>query len=171
MSKPASNTQSCLADPRKVPFLNYLMLFLMVLTVGMTGVIALRIASFREDDAPDWLKSHYEFQRRTFWLGVAPIIACLVVVTVLRTQGILSLALVLVPLIAVDGRGTRLGRGKGHYDRALTRLKKNRARLIGVGWSPQRLVDTIPRDEWDVPLDAFASPDGLEWFGQVPLPF
>ena len=79
--------------------------------------------------------------------------------------------LVLVPLIAVDGRGTRLGRGKGHYDRALTRLKKNRARLIGVGWSPQRLVDTIPRDEWDVPLDAFASPDGLEWFGQVPLPF
>ena len=79
--------------------------------------------------------------------------------------------LVLVPLIAVDGRGTRLGRGKGHYDRALTRLKKNRARLMGVGWSPQRLVDTIPRDEWDVPLDAFASPDGLEWFGQVPLPF
>jgi 5-formyltetrahydrofolate cyclo-ligase len=77
--------------------------------------------------------------------------------------------LVLVPLIAIDGRGTRLGRGKGHYDRALIRLKKNRARLIGVGWPIQRLVDTIPRDEWDVPLDGFASPDGVEWFGQMPL--
>jgi 5-formyltetrahydrofolate cyclo-ligase len=79
--------------------------------------------------------------------------------------------LVLVPLIAIDSRGTRLGRGKGHYDRALIRLKKNRARLIGVGWPLQRLADTIPRDDWDVPLDAFASPDGVEWFGQFPLPF
>jgi len=33
--------------------------------------------------------------------------------------------LVLVPLIAIDGRGTRLGRGKGHYDRALVRLRKD----------------------------------------------
>lgn len=73
--------------------------------------------------------------------------------------------LVLVPLIAVDGHGTRLGRGKGHYDRALTRLKKNGARLVGVGWPLQRLTETIPADEWDVPLDAFASPDGLELFG------
>ena len=72
--------------------------------------------------------------------------------------------LVLVPSIAVDGRGTRLGRGKGHYDRALVRLKKNGARLIGVGWQIQRLAETIPNDEWDVPLDAFASPDGLEIF-------
>jgi 5-formyltetrahydrofolate cyclo-ligase len=77
--------------------------------------------------------------------------------------------LVLVPLIAIDGRGTRLGRGKGHYDRALVRLKKNRARLIGVGWPIQRLADTIPRDEWDIPLDGLASPEGVEWFGQLPL--
>ena len=77
--------------------------------------------------------------------------------------------LVLVPLIAIDGRGTRLGRGKGHYDRALLRLKKNKARLIGIGWPVQRVADTIPKDDWDVPLDGFASPDGLEWFGQLPL--
>ena len=72
--------------------------------------------------------------------------------------------LVLVPLIAVDGEGTRLGRGKGHYDRALVRLKKNGARLIGVGWTSQRLSETIPGDAWDVPLDAFASPEGIEVF-------
>jgi 5-formyltetrahydrofolate cyclo-ligase len=72
--------------------------------------------------------------------------------------------LVLVPLIAIDGNGTRLGRGKGHYDRALIHLKKIGARLVGVGWSPQRLAVTIPADDWDVPLDGFASQDGLEWF-------
>ena len=73
--------------------------------------------------------------------------------------------LVLVPLIAIDGSGTRLGRGKGHYDRALIRLKKSRARLIGVGWAMQRLTESIPADEWDVPLDGFASPERLELFG------
>jgi 5-formyltetrahydrofolate cyclo-ligase len=72
--------------------------------------------------------------------------------------------LVLVPLIAIDRSGTRLGRGKGHYDRALPSLKKNGARLIGVGWSLQRLSETIPADEWDIGLDGFASPDGLEIF-------
>ena len=74
--------------------------------------------------------------------------------------------LVLVPLIAIDGTGTRLGRGKGHYDRALTRLKKSGARLIGVGWAMQRLAETIPGDAWDVPLDGFASPEGLELFSR-----
>ncbi|MFL6730036.1 MAG: 5-formyltetrahydrofolate cyclo-ligase, partial [Sphingomicrobium sp.] len=72
--------------------------------------------------------------------------------------------LVLVPLIAIDGRGTRVGRGKGHYDRALIHLKKIGARLVGVGWAIQRLADPIPADEWDIPLNGFASPDGLEWF-------
>jgi len=71
---------------------------------------------------------------------------------------------ILVPLIAVDGRGTRLGRGKGHYDRVLAPLRRKGARLIGVGWALQRIGDEIPRDPWDVPMDGFASPDGVEWF-------
>ena len=72
--------------------------------------------------------------------------------------------LILVPLIAIDGCGTRLGRGKGHYDRALISLKKTGARLVGVGWALQRLSETIPADGWDVPLHAFVSPDGVEEF-------
>ena len=71
---------------------------------------------------------------------------------------------ILVPLIAIDGRGTRLGRGKGHYDRVLAPLRRKGARLIGVGWAIQRLDQDIPRDPWDVPLDAFASPNGVEQF-------
>jgi 5-formyltetrahydrofolate cyclo-ligase len=81
-----------------------------------------------------------------------------------RSAPVVEPDLILVPLIAVDHRGTRLGRGKGHYDRALGHLKKSRARLIGVGWSPQRLAETIPADEWDVPLDGFVCPDGLTMF-------
>ena len=72
--------------------------------------------------------------------------------------------LVLVPLIAVDSNGARLGRGKGHYDRVLGKLRRSGARLIGVGWSMQRLDSAIPTDPWDVHLDAFASPKGLDWF-------
>jgi 5-formyltetrahydrofolate cyclo-ligase len=75
--------------------------------------------------------------------------------------------LVLVPLVAIDSSGARLGRGKGHYDRALASLKKNGARLIGVGWAMQRLEETIPSDAWDVPLDGFASPEGLELFSRA----
>jgi 5-formyltetrahydrofolate cyclo-ligase len=83
-----------------------------------------------------------------------------------RSAPVVEPDLILVPLIAIDGRGTRLGRGKGHYDRALGRLRKSRAQLIGVGWSLQHLADTIPTDEWDVPLDGFASPDGLTMFAR-----
>ncbi|HEY0629877.1 MAG TPA: 5-formyltetrahydrofolate cyclo-ligase [Sphingomicrobium sp.] len=72
--------------------------------------------------------------------------------------------LVLVPLVAIDGKGTRLGQGKGHYDRVLTRLREHGALLIGLGWAVQKLDAIIPAEPWDVPLDGFASPAGLEMF-------
>jgi len=68
---------------------------------------------------------------------------------------------VLVPLVAIDGRGTRLGRGKGHYDRVLAPLRRNGTRLVGIGWPFQLVGEEIPADRWDVPLDVFASPEGL----------
>lgn len=72
---------------------------------------------------------------------------------------------VLVPLVAIDRRGTRVGRGKGHYDRVLAPLRRDGARLIGVGWAFQLVGETLPADPWDVPLDAFASPDGVVSLG------
>jgi 5-formyltetrahydrofolate cyclo-ligase len=72
--------------------------------------------------------------------------------------------LVLVPLVAIDRKGTRLGQGKGHYDRVLAKLRERGALLIGVGWPVQKLEVQIPADAWDVPLDGFASPDGVEMF-------
>jgi 5-formyltetrahydrofolate cyclo-ligase len=72
--------------------------------------------------------------------------------------------LVLLPLIAVDRNGTRLGQGKGHYDRSASELREHGALLIGIGWAVQMLDNEIPADAWDLPLDGFASPDGLVMF-------
>ncbi|HET9399083.1 MAG TPA: 5-formyltetrahydrofolate cyclo-ligase [Sphingomicrobium sp.] len=72
--------------------------------------------------------------------------------------------LVLVPLVAIDGKGTRLGQGKGHYDRVLGRLREHGALLIGVGWDVQKVEATISAEPWDIPLDGFASPAGVEMF-------
>ena len=43
-------------------------------------------------------------------------------------------------------------------------LRRHGALLIGVGWPVQILGTDIPADSWDVPLDGFASPAGLEMF-------
>ena len=70
--------------------------------------------------------------------------------------------LVLLPLVAIDRQGTRLGQGKGHYDRVVDDLRSRGALLIGLGWDVQMLDSIIPADPWDVPLDGFASPSRLE---------
>jgi 5-formyltetrahydrofolate cyclo-ligase len=69
---------------------------------------------------------------------------------------------VLVPLVAGDRRGTRIGHGKGHYDRALAHLREGgRVFTIGLAWEEQILDAPIPADPWDVPLNAIATP--REW--------
>lgn len=75
--------------------------------------------------------------------------------------------LILVPLVAIDMKGTRLGRGKGHYDAALARLRKGGAKLVGVGWDAQLIDSSIPADEWDIPLDGFVSPGEVRWFDRT----
>ncbi len=77
---------------------------------------------------------------------------------------ILSPDLILMPLVAVDAAGNRIGMGKGHYDRALPGLRAAGARLIGCGWGFQRIDEQLVPDRWDVSVDGFASPDGLEMF-------
>lgn len=77
---------------------------------------------------------------------------------------IVSPDLILIPLVAIDAAGNRLGMGKGHYDRALPGLRDAGARLIGVGWEFQRIGHLLTPDPWDVPLDGFACPARLEMF-------
>lgn len=69
---------------------------------------------------------------------------------------------VLVPLVAADRHGTRIGHGKGHYDRALAHLREGGAVFtIGLAWETQILEERLTPDPWDVPLDAIATPG--EW--------
>ena len=72
--------------------------------------------------------------------------------------------LLLIPLLAIDRTGNRIGMGKGHYDRALPGLRGAGARLIGIGWDFQMLDTAITADSWDIPLDGFASPAGFQEF-------
>jgi 5-formyltetrahydrofolate cyclo-ligase len=66
--------------------------------------------------------------------------------------------ILLVPLVAADRTGTRLGQGGGHYDRTLTALRaQGPVRAIGLAWDMQ-LVARIPTQPWDQPLDAIATP-------------
>lgn len=60
-----------------------------------------------------------------------------------------ELELIVVPAVAFDKKGTRLGRGKGFYDRLLSTTK---ATKIGVGYDFQ-LVEDLPSEPHDVPMD------------------
>jgi 5-formyltetrahydrofolate cyclo-ligase len=69
---------------------------------------------------------------------------------------------VLVPLVAADRHGSRIGHGKGHYDRALSHLREGGPVFtVGLAWEHQVLGETLDPDPWDVPLDAIATP--AEW--------
>jgi len=71
--------------------------------------------------------------------------------------------IVLVPLVLADRRGTRIGHGKGHYDRALAHLREGGRPVftIGLAWEGQLSETPLPADAWDIPLDAIATPK--EW--------
>ncbi len=69
----------------------------------------------------------------------------------------------LVPLLAWDGQGRRLGYGGGYYDRTLAALPGRRA--IGCAYAAQR-VPEVPAGPYDVPLDAVATEEGLTWFSR-----
>lgn len=58
--------------------------------------------------------------------------------------------LIVVPGMAFDSEGNRLGRGKGYYDRMLARLKH--AYKLGLCF-PFQLVDHVPTEETDIRMD------------------
>ena len=62
-------------------------------------------------------------------------------------------SLVLVPLLGFDAKGNRLGYGKGHYDRALAKLRtKGRTFACAIAYKAQ-MVDDLPAESHDEQLD------------------
>jgi len=60
-----------------------------------------------------------------------------------------SIEVVIVPALAIDNEGYRLGQGKGFYDRALKDLP---AFSIGIVFPYEILNQSLPRDSWDIPV-------------------
>jgi 5-formyltetrahydrofolate cyclo-ligase len=66
----------------------------------------------------------------------------------------------LMPLLAFDRSGYRLGYGGGFYDRTLAGLRARRAvRAIGLAFAAQE-VDAVPHLDYDQRLDLILTPDG-----------
>lgn len=66
--------------------------------------------------------------------------------------------LVLVPGVAFDADGNRIGFGAGYYDRFMKRLKEGAVKAA-LAYSFQ-VVDHIPRDQYDIPVDHIVTENG-----------
>ena len=72
-----------------------------------------------------------------------------------------GLSILLVPIVGMDREGYRLGQAGSYYDATLAAMKyRLQAKTIGVGFACQ-LVDTLPREPHDLPLDRFVSESGV----------
>lgn len=65
--------------------------------------------------------------------------------------------LIIVPAIAYDAKGNRIGRGKGYYDRLLADCNVVK---VGVGYDFQ-LLDEIPSELHDIKMNYIVTPDNI----------
>lgn len=72
-----------------------------------------------------------------------------------------SIDVTVIPLLAVNEEGFRIGYGKGYYDRF---LKTAETLKVGLGYFFQ--IEDFRRDEWDVRLDSFVCERGIYNFGE-----
>jgi len=77
-----------------------------------------------------------------------------------RLRKTLSLDLILMPLVAFDQQGNRVGMGGGFYDRSLAFLKNrqhwHKPNLLGVAYELQK-QEQLEINLWDIPLQAIAT--------------
>ena len=70
--------------------------------------------------------------------------------------------MLLIPLVAYDCNGNRLGMGSGYYDRHLESIRDQPAPLrVGIAYSLQK-IDPIEENDWDIPLHGVVNEHG--WF-------
>ena len=81
-----------------------------------------------------------------------------------------QLDLLFMPLVGFDEAGYRLGMGGGFYDTSLAYLGRRKTwrkpYLVGIGYECQK-VKQVPRDPWDMPLDAALTERRLYRFPKV----
>ena len=109
----------------------------------VTGRGTLAFYPHREGDG--WETGPYGIPEPSIPAGVAP-----------RLSG---WDIVVVPGLAFDRRGNRLGHGFGYYDRFLGTLPESVPR-VGLAWASQRIPE-VPVDAWDVPVHALVTEEGV----------
>jgi 5-formyltetrahydrofolate cyclo-ligase len=73
---------------------------------------------------------------------------------------------VLLPGLAVDARGMRMGRGGGSYDRVLARLEGSAAHLVVLLYANE-VVAEVPVEPHDHPVHAVVTPEGVRRFART----
>ncbi len=63
---------------------------------------------------------------------------------------------IIVPLVAFDNKGNRMGMGGGYYDRMLKKVSAE-CLLIGIAYDFQK-IESVPTENWDMPLDEVITP-------------
>lgn len=85
---------------------------------------------------------------------------------VLTAENDIEPDVVLVPLLAFDRKGHRIGYGAGHYDRTLAALKEKKSvTAIGIGFAEQAVLFDLPADEYDQSMDYILTPQKLQKIG------
>jgi len=79
-----------------------------------------------------------------------------------ETAKLAGVDLIVIPALAVDTSGSRLGKGKGYYDRALAELEEV-APVVAV-IHPEELISSIPTEDHDHPVDAVVTASGITHF-------
>ena len=74
-----------------------------------------------------------------------------------RGQHVSTLDLLIMPLLACDHLGTRIGMGGGFYDRTLASAPHRPFRL-GLAHTFQYIDQTLPRQKWDQPIHGLLTP-------------
>lgn len=70
--------------------------------------------------------------------------------------------IVIVPFLAFDRRGHRLGYGGGYYDATLADLRARKQIIAaGVGYAEQAVLFNLPSGPHDQPLDLIITPKGV----------
>jgi uncharacterized membrane protein len=88
-------------------------LYLVSLVVGITSIVGVIIAYVNRAEAPEWVRTHYRFQIRTFWIGL--LYGLIGAATAIIIVGIFWLIFVLIWYIARCAKGMQqLARGAPH---------------------------------------------------------
>ncbi|MFW2176601.1 MULTISPECIES: 5-formyltetrahydrofolate cyclo-ligase [unclassified Moraxella] len=70
--------------------------------------------------------------------------------------------MIVVPLVAIDKQGYRMGMGGGFYDRTLAKTK---TKPLTIGWAYDfQWVAQLPHEAWDIRLDGLVTPSHSVWF-------